>query len=329
MSARIQEIVCEKIVEALEAGTVPWKQPYLSGQNLPLRFTGRWVTPYRGINLFVLWVMGAAYQRSCWMTINQARSIGARLKKGQKGKYAPVIFFKMIEQEDGSEIPLMRFYQVYNVGQFDDVPEKLLPALPKAEDWEKIANGEEVIRMLADRGDPPKIIQHDGVPHYNPALDHIGMPRRESFVSAEGYYSTLFHEVVHWTGHGKRLDRKLSPVFMKQKYAREELIAEMGAAIINSACGIDPITTENSASYIEGWSKYVKEKRNHKHVFEAAREAQKAATYLFGGEWLTECKVCNIPLTMLNQKIRGLCHEHSEEEDAWLEKQGEAMKEAT
>ncbi len=321
MSSSIMNIVAERIVKSLEAGVVPWRRPFIGSSGMPLRFTGRWNTPYRGINVFTLWACSFKFSTNMWITATQARSIGAKVKKEEFGNYSPVIFFKKVQsRENPTEyFPMMRFYRVYNADQVEGIPRGLIPAVVTPEPWAAIEAGEVILQMLKQRGETPIIKSSSGQAYYSPVDDHIGMPPRDNFFEAEGYYSTLFHEVVHWTGADIRLKRGLSPIIMKEKYGREELIAEMGSAIIGAACGLGPRVIENSASYIESWAKYISDKKNHRHVFDAARSAQAAATYLFGGEWLTECRVCDTPLMRLHERIRGLCGSHLAEEDDWCD----------
>ena len=131
----------------------------------------------------------------------------------------------------------------------------------------------------------PEVIHQGGRACYSPGLDRVTMPKPELFDKPELYYSTLFHELAHSTGHRSRLDRNTIgrlAAFGSHNYSKEELVAEMGAAFLAGHCGISPATIDNSAAYLDGWLHVLKQPKNRKLLVHAAAAAQKAADYILG-----------------------------------------------
>ncbi|MDA2927731.1 zincin-like metallopeptidase domain-containing protein [Acidobacteria bacterium AH-259-G07] len=270
----------DKILEKLEQGTVPWHQPWSTEMSKNL-VTKR---EYRGINVFVLGSMG--YANPYWLTFKQADLFGGHVTRGEKS--TPVVFWKWMEKntgdlnEDGEprikHYPVLRYYNVFNLEQCDDIPAEKVPSLKGKLDFHPIQRAEKVVQEMPG---PPKIERKSRQAFYQPSTDTIQMPPTELFRSDEEYYSTLFHEMTHSTGHRSRLHRfdneDLAP-FGSTDYSREELIAEMGATFLCGHCKIVNRTIDNSAAYIQGW---VKRLRNDKKlVVLAGAQAQKAADFI-------------------------------------------------
>jgi len=274
----VYEIVTERIVRSLEDGVVPWRKTWKTG--LPQNFVSGKV--YRGVNLFLLGLLD--FESPYWLTFRQCRELGGNVEKGAKG--VPVIFWKPLsidtgEKDDaGKQITkktsILRYYTVFNLAQTTGLKAPL-PDGPA----QKILGCEQVIEGMPDK---PTIKNHLGGAHYNPSLDEILLPDPKRFDSMQHYYSTLYHEVVHSTGHGKRLGRKgvTDPIhFGSEKYCLEELIAETGAAILCNLTGISAETEENNHAYISGWIQKIKADR--KIILTAASQAQKAVDFICPG----------------------------------------------
>ena len=272
MRGDVYQIVTDRIVRLLESGTVPWHQPWKGGNQWPQNFLSRRV--YRGINAFLL--NAAAYPSPFWLTFKQVQSLGARVKKGEHS--FPVVFWKILKEEgdsEGKRIPFLRYYSVFNAAQCEGVQVPVVQANPKLQTIERC---EEIVTRMPRR---PAINHHSACASYSPLRDEIDMPKAEQFESGEGYYSTLFHELTHATGHLSRLNRKevAEPSrFGSDPYAREELVAEMGSAFLCGHCEIDNKTIDLSASYIQNWLERLKEDR--KLVVQAAAQAQKACDFI-------------------------------------------------
>lgn len=274
MSLKVYEIITDRILQSLEKGVVPWRMPWHT--STPMNLVSK--KPYRGVNVFLLGMQ--RFTSSYFVTYKQAAAKGGQVRKGEKS--TPVIFWKMLDKgvdDKGrkSYIPLLRYYNVFNVTQCDGlkIPEEHTSTL-----FEPIEACERVVAGWA--GKPP--IEHGGNRAcYSPSLDVISMPVRESFAKVEEYYSTLFHEMVHSTGHKDRLAREgiTNPIkFASHNYSFEELVAECGAAFLCGNTGIIDHTIDNSAAYIQGWVS--KLKSEPKWIIDAAGKAAKAADLILG-----------------------------------------------
>ncbi len=273
----VYEVITDQIIDRLERdGVVPWHQPWSTER--PKNLVSK--KEYRGINVFLL---GAGrYSNPYWLTFKQAKQLGGHVKKGEKS--TPVVFWKWLERErenpDSGEVetvstPLLRYYRVFNVEQCEGLS---VPALENARDFHPIEEAERVVQEMPQC----PIIQHETAQaFYRPSADVVNMPPAELFTSDEEYYSTLFHELTHATGHESRLNRlatdKLA-AFGSRSYSQEELVAEMGAAFLCGHCGIVERIIDNSAAYVQGWLRRL---RNDKRlVVFAAAQAQKAADFI-------------------------------------------------
>jgi len=279
--------VTDRIIADLEKGVRSWMKPWNAGHTAgkitrPLRHNG---TPYQGINILMLWgeALDKGYSAPIWMTYNQAQELGAHVRKGQQGSLV-VYANKITRTETGEggeeiekQIPFMKGYSVFNVEQIEGLPahyygkpENPLP-LP-----ERLDHAE---RFIASTG---AIIGHGGdKAYYAPARDIVQMPPFEAFKDKESYYATILHELTHWTSHKTRLDRSFNAKrFGDNGYAREELVAELGAAFLSADLGITPEIREDHAAYLAHWLKALKE--DSRAIFSAAAHAQRAADFLQG-----------------------------------------------
>ena len=276
----VYEIITDRIVSQLEAGTAAWHKPWNGTQFHPRNLVSNRV--YRGINPFLL--ACCKYESPYWLTFKQAKQLGGSVKKGEKSM--PVVFWKWNEVEDAEngkpkQVPILRYYNVFNLAQCELPEEKQPPALEvETHEFSPIDACESLVREM------PKApaIKHDTVSAcYRPSIDEVHMPPAERFENPAEYYSTLFHELTHATGHESRLHREgICEVaqFGSRTYSKEELIAEMGAAFLCGHCGIEDTTLDNSAAYIQGWLK--KLRGDSRLVVHAAAAAQKAADFILG-----------------------------------------------
>lgn len=288
----VYEIITDRILDRLKAGVVPWRQPWRdSTGNTKRRPGGNWPTnlvsgkPYRGCNVFLLAMQG--YQSPLWVTYKQAQAKGGQVRKGEKA--TPVIFWSPVEktEADGSKrkILLLRYYSVFNVGQCDGLA---MPEAPKPEAtpeptepaFNPIAECEAIVKSYSDA---PSLLHGGNRACYMPATDQVFMPEATAFKDREHYYSVLFHELTHSTGHHKRLARKGITAlegFGSHSYSFEELVAECGAAFLCGHAGIETTTLDDSASYIASWMRRLKDEP--KWIVEAAGKAAKAADLIRG-----------------------------------------------
>jgi len=272
--ASVYEIVTEQVIKQLESGVAPWRKPWhsLPPANLITK------KPYRGINVFLLGFAG--YGSQFWLTFNQAKLLGGNIRKGQHG--TKIVFWKCntreTESADGEieerRSAFLRYYTVFNLEQTEGLKAllRLPPAFP-------IESAEEIVEGMPN----PPAFEQDSRAAYIPSRDTVTMPSRTAFETQAEYYSTLFHELTHSTGHAKRLGRegieKIQP-FGSEDYSKEELVAEMGSAMLCGAAGIEQATISNSAAYLRSWIN--KLKADSRLVVSAARAAQEAADYIRG-----------------------------------------------
>jgi antirestriction protein ArdC len=277
-------MVTDSIIEALEAGVVPWHKPWASlpGAGGPTSLST--MKPYRGINVLILGMqaMMKGYDSPFWLTFKQAKERGGCVRKGEKG--TQVVLWKPVasKKDDNGETVkdgylMLRYFTVFNAEQCDGitVPEiEELPPFDPIEACETIALGYSSVQ-----------VKHGGDrAYYSPALDYVQMPQAASFDTNEHYYGTLFHELAHSTGHSSRLARKslISPApFGSPDYSREELVAEIASAFLCGEAGIE-VNVQHHAGYIASWLKVLKEDR--KAIVTAAAQAQKAADMILGRE---------------------------------------------
>ena len=278
----VYQVVTDRIIMLLESGTIPWRRPWKGGEP-PQNFVSR--KPYRGINVFLLNM--TRFGSPFWLSFNQIQSIGASVRKGEHA--CPVVFWKLFEveaekkeAETRKRTPLLRYYKVFNIEQCENVALSLLPKL-EVNEFQPIDRCDQLVAAMPKR---PKIIHGGARAMYNPTQDEVTMPNSVSFDSPEFYYSTLFHELTHATGHASRLTRKeiVEPIhFGSDPYSREELVAEMGAAFLCGHCGIDNCTIAESAAYIHGWLERLRDDR--KLIVHAAAQAQKACDFIRNVEY--------------------------------------------
>lgn len=275
----VYQIVSDQILAALEKGTVPWKKPWASRGGMK-NVRG---TAYRGVNQFLLQCisMDKGYKSNLWLTFNQARAAGGSVRKGEKG--TPVVFWKMLKKAatpttEEKSFMMLKYYTVFNVDQCDGVT---VPAETTVQTTvEPLAACEAVVANMPKR---PTMKEGGDMACFRPSTDEVFMPARAAFSKSEDYYSTLFHELGHATGHASRLARKGVTdmvAFGNHTYGQEELVAEFCAAFLCGMTGIAPATVENSASYIEHWKKAVR--LDNKLVVMACAQAQKAADFVLG-----------------------------------------------
>ena len=273
MTKKIYEMVTNQIIEKLKEGTVPWKKPFKNG------IAVNWKTQkaYRGINTMLL--DGGEYA-----TFKQVKEAGGTVVKGSKSKI--VVFWKMLEveekeAEEKKNIPMMRYYRVFKIGEQTEGIE------PKQE-LEKFDHNpiEEAEKVKENYFYAPSFSFNTGGAWYKPFEDHINVPPLEDFENVNKYYSTLFHEMVHSTGHADRLKREgviKNNKFGSQLYSKEELVAELGASMLCGLTGIENTTIDNSASYIQSWLRALKDDKTL--IVSASQKAQKASDHILGIEF--------------------------------------------
>jgi len=287
----VYQIITDRILQALDKGVVPWRKPWRGGsQGQPKSLSTR--KPYNGINVWLLSMAAtdAGYTSPYWVTYKKAQELGGQVRKGEKSTIA--VFWKQYEKERTDdtgaivkdEIWLLRYYNLFNVDQCDNLnPDKLpidvQPDTDKKElDFQPIEYCEHIVTNMQRR--PEITHSNERRAYYRPSTDTVHLPDRKHFETETGYYSVAFHELGHSTGHEIRLGRKNFNVasFGSGNYGKEELVAEFCASMLCGICGIDNETIDQAASYIDNWKRTIK--ADKKLVVQAASAGQKAADYI-------------------------------------------------
>lgn len=286
----VNEIVVNKLIEKMEQGIIPWIKPW-NGSSVNRNFeTGH---AYTGLNVLL-----TAGRGPYFMTLRQVQERGGRVRYAEMSKSTMLVFWKIIPLDEldanGKKkvIPMMRYYQAWELSQIDGLDEKYVNDR-KAKyqgnfdplEVKPLEAAEKIIDELPE--DHATIRYSGGRACYCPADDLISMPDVESFKSNEERYCTLFHELVHSTGHKSRLDRlSEKAAFGSGVYSEEELTAEIGAAFLMAMAGIES-TMDNSAAYLAGWLKFVKSDKKTA-LITAAQRAQKAVDWMIKKQYSEE-----------------------------------------
>lgn len=281
----IYERITNKVINDLEKGELTWRKPWNSeylADNVqrPLRWNN---IPYTGINTIVLWATAAEkyYQLSHWMTFNQALNLNASVRKGEKGSqiiYADNLLKEQENKEGESEfvkIPFLKSYTVFNAGQIEGLPQHFYE-VPEREPINSPQRIDELEKFFSQtKAD----IRTGSKAAYYSIHDYVEMPPIESFETVKGYYAALAHEMTHWTKPPTRLNRDFGrKQWGDEGYAKEELVAELGACFLAADLGFEPMPEENHSAYIKSWLKALQDDK--KLIFSAASYAQKATEYL-------------------------------------------------
>lgn len=288
------QMVTDRIVEMMNKGIIPWRKPWHygavdSGEEQAISYTSR-----RAYSLLNQWLLGEPGE---YLTFNQIKERGGMVKKGAKARM--VVFFKQTayketDPETGEEklktYPLLKWYNVFHIKDTEGIASKI----PAREDEMVTPSGPAAINeaeniILAYLLRETSLKFHNDKPsgsaYYSPTRDEVVVPMLAQYDNAAEYYSTTFHELVHSTGKASRCNReddKKRSYFGNADYSREELVAEMGSAMLVSHSGIDNAATfKNSVAYIQNWIASLK--NDPKMIVWAASRAEKAARYIIGG----------------------------------------------
>lgn len=280
-------MINEKLFEELENGLIPWHKPWKDfdeqGDFIPPQ---NYVTrqAYRGINFILLL---NRFEQPYYLTFKQVKALGGRICKGEK--CTPVVFWKPLDakktdDKEHSETEkkfILRYYKVFNITQTTGIDYTAVKWKESAEDlqFDKIQKAESI---LTGYKDSPKVVFNSSEAFYVPSLDKVYVPKPEYFKAPEFFYSTLFHELSHSSGHKSRLNRRGIAEFngSSHQYSYEELIAEFSASYLNGHSGIYQTTIEENAAYLQIWLRKLKD--NTRWLVNAASAGQRAAEYILG-----------------------------------------------
>jgi antirestriction protein ArdC len=279
----IHQHITDQIIAAIESGAGEFRLPWhRSAGNImrPVNIASK--NAYRGVNILTLWATAdeKGYSSGTWGTFKQWSEAGAQVRKGEKAAY--IVFYKEItvgsDQGDEADTRLFaRATPVFSAEQVDgfappvlEMPATVIPPIEQAE------------AFVAKTG---ATIHHGGSrAFYRPSTDSIQLPPREAFIgsptstAAEAYYSTLFHELTHLSGHESRCNRQFGKRFGDDAYAMEELVAELGAAFLCADLGISDAPRPDHAQYLDHWLSVMR--ADKKAIFTAASKASEAVAFL-------------------------------------------------
>jgi antirestriction protein ArdC len=284
-SRTVYDVITERVIALIEStNALPWEIPWrVSSVGGPVNFLTK--KPYRGINLILLSFLSL----NCpyWASFRQIQSLGGRVKKGAKGM--PIVYWHRPEgkgskteerEEEGRQsYSFVRYSTVFNLLDTEGIDFEI-EAVPQLSNDQRNARCEEIIAGFVK---PPAISFGGASAFYSPLKDLVAVPAIEAFKSPELFYSTLFHELAHSTGHSSRLGRDMSPLgngAAPHRYAEEEIVAEMAASFLCAEAGIERECMEDSTNYLSSWIKTMR--ADKKLIIRAASKAQKAADYILG-----------------------------------------------
>ena len=309
--ASLYDEITGKIIAELEAGRVPWVQPWGTAAKAPLAMPrnaamGR---HYSGINVLILWgaVIEHGFPGQSWLTFRQALALGGNVRKGERGttvvyadRFVPDDEKRHAREtgEDAQAIPFLKRFTVFNAAQCENLPESIAAAAPPP-----------LPRLIEPRVEA--LIRATGVDFriggdrafYVPALDYVQVPPPQAYFEPINWHRTALHELGHATGHSSRLGRDMSGSFGTKKYAFEELVAEMNAAFCCASLGIVP--TVLHADYLGSWLEVLRE--DNRAIVRAASQASKAADWLLafvpsdGYELHAEYSLSGVPKSVTYQ----------------------------
>lgn len=266
--------ITDRIINEMEKGIIPWSKPWVTRGGAISHSNGK---PYSLLNQMLLGEPGE------YITFRQCQEEGGKVRKGEKAKF--VVFWKFLpvvdeETQEEKQVPFLRYYNVFHINQCENIKPKHtepLPEVAKADD-----KAEKIISAYIDREGVQMLHEVGNQSYYQPSLDRVVLPLMRQFRGTSEYYSTAFHELIHSTGHPKRLDRIAATAFFgSEDYSKEELIAEIGAATLVNITGLETAESfKNNAAYVQNWLQVLK---NDKHfIVSAAGKAEKAVNRVLG-----------------------------------------------
>ena len=270
----IYAAVTDRIIEQMENGIIPWQKPWVANGKAISHATGK---AYSLLNQMLLGRPGE------YLTFKQCQEAGGRVRKGEKSSM--VVFWKWIEQEDEEtgekkEVPFLRYYNVFHIDQCEGISTKHTQETTFPDGADTLTTAQDIIYDYLSREGVKMTHTEGDQAFYRPATDEVVLPIRKQFISTAEYYSTVFHELTHSTGHPSRLNRLTKPSFFgTEDYSKEELVAEIGASALVNYVGLETSNSlRNSAAYIHNWLGVLK--GDKRFIVRAAGRAEKAVNLI-------------------------------------------------
>ncbi len=283
--ASLHDDITAKIIAELEAGRLPWVQPWgTAAVAAPVAMPRNAATAraYSGVNVLILWGAVVARGFSCqsWLTFRQALALGGNVRKGERGttvvyadRFIPDNEKRRAREtgEDAQAIPFLKRFTVFSTDQCENLPENLATAPPPVPEGLILPEVEGLIRASG-----ADVRLGGDKAFYAPGPDYIQVPRPEAYFEPINWHRTALHELSHWSGAAHRLGRDLSGAFGSKLYAKEELVAEISAAFLCATLGITP--TVRHSDYVASWLEVLRE--DNRAIVRAASAASRAADFL-------------------------------------------------
>ncbi len=267
--------VTNRMIEELEKGQIPWKKPWMASGAAISHTTGK---AYSLLNQMLLGRAGE------WLTFKQCHDEGGHVRKGEKARF--VVFWTWLDKEDEEtgevkQVPFLKYYNVFHISQCEGIAAKHMQTNPNPASPDETA--EAIITEYVKREGVSIEHREGDAAFYQPAADRIVLPLLKQFKETAEYYGTAFHEMVHSTGHMKRLARLDSTAnFGGEEYSKEELVAEIGSAALVHHAGLETLQSfTNSAAYVQNWLQALK--NDKRMIVSAAGKADKAVNYILTG----------------------------------------------
>ena len=282
MAFDLYQQITDRIIAELEKGTVPWHRPWSCSSGAISRATGK---PYSVLNQLLLPQAGE------YVTYRQAIEEGHPVKKGEKASM--VYFFKFIDAEDEEtgekkQIPLLKYYSIFHISQCDSMKPRFASSVSVHSDLQPDKRAEQILQDYIDRSGVTLKREESDRAYYSPAQDLIVVPQISQFKDLAEFYSTVYHEAVHSTGHPSRLNRITDIAnFGSESYSKEECLAELGASYLVNAAGLETSSSfSNSAAYIKNWLYVLRDDK--RFIVSAAGKAEKAVRLILGDQSCSE-----------------------------------------
>ena len=272
----IYAVITDRMIAEMEAGEIPWRKPWMAAGSAISHTTGK---PYSLLNQMLLGKAGE------WLTFKQCQEEGGRVRKGEKSRF--VVFWKFVtmkdeETDEEKQIPFLKYYNVFHIDQCEGITAK--HTTENAHPAEADQAAEAIITEYVKREGVTLEHREGDSAFYQPAADRIVLPMMKQFTETAEYYGTAFHEMVHSTGHMKRLARlDTTANFGGEEYSKEELVAEIGSAALVNHAGLETAKIfRNSTAYVQNWLQALK--NDKRFIVSAASKADKAVNYILTGQ---------------------------------------------
>ena len=270
----IYATITDRMIAEMEQGIIPWRKPWMASGSAISHITGK---PYSLLNQMLLERAGE------YLTFKQVNAEGGYVRKGERAKM--VVFWRWIDKEDEktgeiTQVPFLKYYNVFHISQCEGIRAKYAQELTETASADETA--ENVISEYVKREGVTMEHQAGNQAYYSPIADKVVLPLMKQFAESAEYYSTAFHELVHSTGHMKRLNRlDATAHFGSEDYSKEELCAEIGASALVNHCGMEtPSSFRNSTAYIQNWLSVLK--NDKRFIVSSASKADKAVNLILG-----------------------------------------------